>query len=295
MTSDSGVGFIARAVRRRFLTRFLSSIVRHNWANICYYLFRGRRRRVDNRKEAGSEAEGWCEMKILLWVTCLIAICQARYEPTSNYALKKVAGWTVYVNKSLLNEKKEVGGKVLRLLRVKLYDINRVVPKGALEELHKVPIWVEFEDKDVRCACYHESKEWLMEHGFNPDKAESVEVGDADNFLTWTLDQPSMLLHELAHAYHHRVLGHENPDVLAAYKRAAERKSYESVLRFSGRMERAYALNNAKEYFAELTEAYFGQNDFYPFVRAEVMRHDPEMYETLKKLWASPKEGEGAR
>jgi len=234
-------------------------------------------------------------VKILLFVACLVATRQAgcesgqsEYEPTSNYATQQMEGWTVYVNNSLLSENKAVGEKVLRLLAVKLYDINRVVPERALEELHKVPIWVEFEDRDIRCACYHESEEWLKENGFNPDKARSVEIGSAKNFMTWTLDQPSMLLHELAHAYHHRVLGHDNPEILAAYERAVEGKSYESVLRYNGQMQRAYALNNAKEYFAELTEAYFGQNDFYPFVRAELMKHDPPMYETLRKLWGEP-------
>ena len=48
---------------------------------------------------------------------------------------------------------------------------------------------------------------------------------------------------------------------------------------------RAYAANNPQEYFAELSEAWFGANDFYPFVRAEVLEHDPEAAELLKKLW----------
>jgi len=30
---------------------------------------------------------------------------------------------------------------------------------------------------------------------------------------------------------------------------------------------------------------YFGTNDFYPFVRAEIMAHDPQMHKLLKKLW----------
>jgi len=38
---------------------------------------------------------------------------------------------------------------------------------------------------------------------------------------------------------------------------------------------RAYAMNDAKEYFAEETEAFFGRNDFYPFTREELKKHDP--------------------
>jgi len=44
-------------------------------------------------------------------------------------------------------------------------------------------------------------------------------------------------------------------------------------------------LNNDQEYFAESTEAFFGTNDFYPFVRSELQHHDPHMYQLLKKLW----------
>ena len=44
-------------------------------------------------------------------------------------------------------------------------------------------------------------------------------------------------------------------------------------------------MSNEKEYFAEGTEAYFGANDFYPFVRGELKEHDPGFYEVLKEIW----------
>ena len=208
-----------------------------------------------------------------------------KYEPISNYAIRKIEGWTIYVNKQFLNEKKKIGKDLLKLLRVKLYDINRVVPKLALKELHKVAIWLELDNRQVLCACYHPSREWLSEHGFNPEKAKSVEIGNAKNFINWTLHQPSMVLHELSHAYHHQVLGYDNPDVKSAYEKAVEAGLYKSVLYCNGDNHQAYALNNDQEYFAEQTEAYFGTNDYYPFVKAELMKYDSLMYETLKKLW----------
>lgn len=191
----------------------------------------------------------------------------------------------VYVNHRLLEEERELGCDALKLVRIKLYDINRVVPKLSLEKLHEVAIWMEIESEKVTCACYHPSEQWLSENGFNPAKAKAVEIGNSANFLRWSLHQPFMMLHELAHAYHHQVLGYDNPDIKAAYERAVESGIYESVLRYNGGQARAYALNNDQEYFAEQTEAYFGTNDFYPFVRAELMRHDSLMYKTLKKLW----------
>jgi hypothetical protein len=207
-------------------------------------------------------------------------------EPTSHYDRRKMQGWQVFVNRRLLEDEKKLGSQALELLRVKLYDINRAVPASALQKLHAIPIWLELNDKGVRCACFHPSKAWLSANGYNPEKAGAVEIGDAATFLKWTHEQPSMVLHELAHAYHYLYLGgYDNPQIAAAYRRVVESKSYESVLYFNGRMKRAYVLNNPQEYFAELTEAWFGSNDFYPFVRAEVLKHDPEMAKLLTQLW----------
>jgi hypothetical protein len=47
-------------------------------------------------------------------------------------------------------------------------------------------------------------------------------------------------------------------------------------------------MNNEQEYFAETTEAFFGTNDFYPFVRAELKAHDPDMYAVLCEVWEIP-------
>ncbi len=208
------------------------------------------------------------------------------FEPTTSYTDQTIEGWTVRVHKRLLDEKKELGQKALDLLRVKLYDVARFVPTPALAKLRTVVIWVEADNPKVACMCYHPSREWLAGHGFNPEKAKSVEIGNPNTFLGWSQVQPSMVLHELAHAYHHQVLGYDNPDIKAAFKKAVEAKSYESVLYYDGGKKRAYALNNDQEYFAELTEAYFGTNDFYPFVRPEVKEHDPLMFDTLKRLWS---------
>jgi hypothetical protein len=125
----------------------------------------------------------------------------------------------------------------------------------------------------------------------NPEKAGGIEIANAKNFLKWTHDQPWMVLHELAHGYHHQILTYEHKEIKAAYVRAVEAKTYDSVLHIGGQKRRHYALNNPMEYFAEASEAYFGTNDFYPFVRAELKQHDPDMVELLEKLWEVKKKG----
>jgi len=51
--------------------------------------------------------------------------------------------------------------------------------------------------------------------------------------------------------------------------------------------ERAYAMTNEFEFFAETSEALFSRNDFFPFTRAELEKHDPETAKLLIRLWNS--------
>jgi dienelactone hydrolase len=95
-----------------------------------------------------------------------------------------------------------------------------------------------------------------------------------------------MILHELAHGMHDRLPDrYDNETVLNAFRQAMQEKKYDHILRANGRQVKAYAATNQMEYFAETTEAFFGRNDFYPFVRAELKAHDPLMYKILKQVW----------
>ncbi len=211
------------------------------------------------------------------------------FDPTDRYEARTVQGWPVLVNKGFLTGNPDLAGDTLALLGDQLYQAQRQVPGEALAKLRTVRIWVEEREPHHPCMAYHPDPGWLRTHGMNPAKARGVEVANARNFLKWTHEQPWMVLHELAHAYHHQFLkeGYGNPEVLAAFRGANEAKRYASVLHHDGKEVRAYAATNPMEYFAESSEAFFGSNDFYPFVRAELRRHDPEMDALLGVLWGS--------
>jgi len=59
----------------------------------------------------------------------------------------------------------------------------------------------------------------------------------------------------------------------------------EGHLSISGKRKRHYALTDQKEFFAEMSEAYFGMNDFFPFNRAELKVEEPEIFELLQTIW----------
>jgi len=214
------------------------------------------------------------------------------FEPTENYATQQIQGWSVLVNKNFLRDGPELSQQTLTLLQHQLYQIKRVVPNPALTKLQKIKIWVEEKEPHHPCMAYHPDVAWLREHDMNPDKAKCVELAGATNFLTWTIAQPWMVLHELAHGYHDQFLekGFENPRILAAYKNAMHLKRYETITQINGREEKAYATTNQMEYFAEASEAYFGTNDFFPFVKIELKKHDPEVLDVLNELWRTDRE-----
>jgi len=141
-------------------------------------------------------------------------------------------------------------------------------------------------------AEFHPDAGWLRANGRDPAMAKAVEFSNIRIFEAETLRMPNFALHELAHAYHNRVLpsGFANPQIKAAYEQAKASGKYDRTERWHGNgkpntFERAYALTNSQEYFAETSEAYFSRNDFFPFNRDELQRHDPEMYALLEKLW----------
>jgi hypothetical protein len=208
------------------------------------------------------------------------------WDPIDRYETREIQGWKVLVNKKLIEER-ELYGDVLRLLDFQLFQITRQVPAAALGKLRTIKIWAELAEPHHPCMAFHPDAGWLREHDMNPEKAGCVEIANARNFLSWTHEQPWMVLHELAHGYHFLFLdgGYENAQIAATYRKAVEAKSYESVLHYDGKKQRAYALTNPMEHFAETSESYFGTNDFYPFVRAELKEHDPEMFGLLEDLW----------
>ena len=207
------------------------------------------------------------------------------FLPTSAYVDCQVEGWTIHVNRELTADRKDLGDKALALLAEKLKEVQSVLPEKVVSKLRTVPIWLGVNDGHAPGAEYHPSREWLRDNGYNPDKAKAVEIGSADALLKYSEQQPSMVLHELAHAYHDQVIGFDDPDILAAFTRVKEAGLYDKVKHVNGRETRHYALTDHKEFFAEMTESTFGKNDFYPFTPSELEQVDPQTSRLVKRLW----------
>ncbi len=198
---------------------------------------------------------------------------------------QQLEGWTLKLEADLVQDADWKSAKA-ELTR-QLQNIERVVPDGPLAKLKGITIWVHRQSTETPCMAYHPDRGWLVQHKQDPRMAKCVELANVKNFVSWTYEQPWMVLHELAHSYHDQTLadGFGNKEVKTAFDQIVASKKYESVLHWNGKQAKHYALNNPMEFFAESTESYFGMNDFFPFVNAELATYDPNTYALMQKIW----------
>jgi hypothetical protein len=237
----------------------------------------------------------------ILWLVALALIAvsarrAAAYERTEAYRKRTSNGFTALISPEADRHERELE-EAMNELGAQLQRVAKVVPEKALVELRKTQIWIEWDNPRDKTAEFHESAGWLRKNGYNPDKAGGVEIGNIVRFVKWSReDQPWMLFHELAHRYHSRVLGEDHAGVRDAYRQAMDAKRYDAVAYVhGGKPRKAYAAENAKEYFAELSECYFGKNDYFPFAREDLAKHDPEGYRLMQSAWGDgPAADDGA-
>ena len=204
-----------------------------------------------------------------------------------------VLGWSLHIHPALLEDSPEKVETAVRLLAVQLGEIHDKLPPAVVRKLQQVPLYFSPKYPNSRGGAeYHPDSGWLIRNGRDARMASSIEFTNIDNFEAETVRMPNFALHELAHAYHHRVLpgGYGNAAIRERFDAVNASGIYSNVERWFGNgrpntFEKAYAMSSPMEYFAETTEAYFSRNDFFPFDKDELLRHDPEMAAVLTRLW----------
>ena len=226
---------------------------------------------------------------LILLVLMSVAACAAEQPPLPTaHTTRNIEGWTVRVDDRLLHgDGAAVGGRALKLLTARLVAITIVVPEKSLAKLRAITIELDLNHGDLRSMQYHPDAGWLKEHGYSEKLAKCVHIPEVEDFLSpaENLRMPWVVLHELAHAFHDQVIGFEEPRVAAAWKAFRDSGKYQSVLTSPGHLREHYGLTDPKEFFAEMTECYFGSNDFHPFVAGELKQAEPEIFALLADIW----------
>jgi len=206
----------------------------------------------------------------------------------ASHTVRKIEGWAVRVDDRLLQPPHEkLGVRVLKALAAKLADINAVVRPDRLEKLHAFTIVLDMSHGKLYPMQYHPDAKWLEENGYARDLVHCVHIPVAAELLAprQINVQPWCVLHELAHAYHDQILGFDEARIRDAYARYKQSGHGDAALLITGERVRHYGLTDNKEFFAEMTESYFGTNDFFPFNRAELMNVEPEIHKLMEAIW----------
>jgi hypothetical protein len=214
------------------------------------------------------------------------------------YERRDLEGFTVYVGISVL-EQQHYGFQrpPLKALESELNDLKRILHPKIVSILQSIPIWVEWEPTDrlspgaVARYVHGTSEEWEKAGG-DPRKANNIEILTMRG-LAWmrrpgTALQQIIILHEMAHAVHHRLLGMKNPELEAIYQQAMDRKLYDKVNDRFGRRGPAYARTNAAEYFAEISCAFLDSCNYFPFNYEQLRGHDPAGFKFVQRVWKEP-------
>ena len=205
------------------------------------------------------------------------------------HEIREIEGWTVHVDASLLEgEHKETGDLALRLLAQRLHDIVLKLPEEPVARMREVPIFLD-RNHPMGNNHYHPGKDWLVERGYDPALTKAVQITHARTLINEAKNpnSSSVMLHELAHAYHDQVLGFDHAEILKLYQEFCDSRKFDRVAHAGGKQMPHYGLTDHKEYFAEMTETFFVGNDYYPFNHYQLYQVHRPSYELLARVWGT--------
>jgi hypothetical protein len=237
-----------------------------------------------------------------LMFCCCLAQAQTRaskakkgapdWEPVPGYLYRSILGFNVLVNKEVIKQDaaSTERRKPLAVLELEFAMLDHQLPPKAVELLRQIPFWVEWDETEggdgaARAVALYRPGNNLR-HRYSFDSLESFVKSNAVEILTMKLlcqehqgdEHRMVLLHECAHAVHHHMFDFENPAIKSAYQKAMAHHLYQGK----------YAATNEKEYFAEVSCAYFGHLNYEPKTRKELEKYDSEGYRMMELTWGTP-------
>ncbi|HEY1378818.1 MAG TPA: hypothetical protein VGF55_18605 [Gemmataceae bacterium] len=216
------------------------------------------------------------------------------------YELRTVEGFTVYVNRKVLQQPVDRWGRQpLTVLEQELHDLHRILVPKMLRILQDVPIWAEWDlthklIPNAIAVYYGGTAEGLLKLSGDPRKVNCVEIlsmkrlGEVRH--PGRSPEQIIILREMAHVVHHRLLGWDNPELKATFQQALDRDLYDEVNDRSGRRTTSSARTNVAQYFAEVSCAYLDSCNYFPFNRAQLRGYDPTGYAFLERVWTHPEQ-----
>ena len=200
----------------------------------------------------------------------------------------QMSWWTVYVE-CLVYDTSGLADRIIDYTRAQMATAADRLPATSIGTLRHTPVWIEVSFNDA------ENMAVYMEDVQEPGSVDlpylngiRVSADAIEEELAYEIPE-GFAIHELSHAWH--CLTYDpcwsGTRIMSAYAAAMSDDLYDSVAYLYGGDERAYAATDDAEYFAELSEAWFDSNDYFPFNRADVVVHDPVGAKAVEESWNS--------
>lgn len=230
-----------------------------------------------------------------------IAIAQTRpnkkfvdfRNPPRQYVSKEYQGRTYRLESSLVRDAPDVAQKALIRLHANIDKVLKKYPAHATADLSAIRFYIMHGPDAVGGGrpsgmAFIRDKQPERKNHLDLAWSNSIIVYSGKNYATITdLWAQKGVAHEMAHAYHLHRWPEKQPEILAAYKAAMDRKLYQKVRNNKGgTTEKAYATVNQLEYFAELSCMYFFECNYEPTNKRKLKLYDPNGYDMIEEMWA---------
>lgn len=123
-----------------------------------------------------------------------------------DYKTMSIKGVKIHYTDDVMDH---LGDKMINYLTDNLTEIERLVPSKAWNTMKTIEIYVNdkysYKGKPAPVpAVSHWSAGWLKANDNIAEKEGSVEIYNMEQLISWSGQQPSCLLHEMAHSFHWR-------------------------------------------------------------------------------------------
>ena len=206
----------------------------------------------------------------------------ATLSAETDYQERDIHGWKIVIETKLAEDPLLVA-PMIEKLEAQLSQIAAKVPSPQIDRLRETPIWLFHTDPHMEAheflGLYHISVDWLAENGYPPALHQAVQFDKRFG----REHGPGTVFHELAHAYHDRELGFENPRIIELYEQAKAKVA--GVRDGCPCDDVPFAFSYVEEFFATFSQAYLGGICFYPNNRNIIRLMHPEMLDFLNEVW----------
>lgn len=194
-------------------------------------------------------------------------------EVVVNYIYAREGNITIAIHK---NEVARTGtaATAIQLVKDDLRNFTTTVSAATIDKWKTDTIWIESSGAAITYAT----------------AKNAVVIGDLLGYHERkTKTEPGILYHFLAKKQFEKYLGAAEKSSVETNYNAVRTTKYAKAYGTTGlvleRDKTPDASKSAADYFAEATEAYLSENNYYPFDYHELQRHDPEIFGQLETIW----------